>query len=77
MEAVNKIINTASNAIWGESNTNTENTADQEHNEPISGVQGRGDASDPYDAGNREGKSSSSFNSTNTFHIKPPPPSSP
>lgn len=60
MEAVNKVITTASNAIWGESNTQAENAAAQQHDEPISGVQGRGAAGDPYDAGNREGKSSSS-----------------
>lgn len=58
MEAVNKVINTASNAIWGESDPQMQNTAAQEHSEPISGVQGKGSASDPYDAGNRDGKSS-------------------
>lgn len=57
MEAVNKVINTASNAIWGETSTQAQDTASQEHDEPISGVQGKGDASDPYDAGNRDGKS--------------------
>lgn len=57
MEAVNKVINTASTAIWGESNPQSQTA--QHADEPVSGVQGRGEANDPYDAGNREGKSTS------------------
>lgn len=59
MESVNKAINTASTAIRGEQATQPPSTTAQEHTEPISGVQGKGVASDPYDAGNREGKPSS------------------
>lgn len=58
MEAVNKAIHTASHAIWGENSTQPSKTTSHEHEEPISGVQGKGAAGDPYDAGNREGKSS-------------------
>lgn len=55
MEAVNKVINSASHAIWGDTDVQSQ-TAQQSHEEPISGVQGKGDANDPYDAGNRDGK---------------------
>lgn len=72
METVHKVINTASNAIWGEGNTTA-----QEHDEPISGVQGKGSSTDPYDAGNREGKSipylQPAFMTANFIHIKTPP----
>lgn len=53
METVNKVVNAASTAIWGEGNNNNQST--QPHGEePISGVQGKGAANDPYDAGNRD-----------------------
>jgi hypothetical protein len=55
METVNKVINTASNAIWGENDAQSQQ-AQQSHDEPISGVQGKGFANDPFDAGNRDGK---------------------
>ncbi|KAJ5617063.1 hypothetical protein N7537_002177 [Penicillium hordei] len=51
METVNKYVNAASTAIWGESNSPQ---AQQHGEEPISGVQGKGRATDPYDAGNRD-----------------------
>lgn len=66
METVSRVINTASNAIWGEGSQ--QQTTGQEHDEPISGVQGAGAATDPYDAGNREGKS---FHNTSSFMILP------
>lgn len=51
METVNKYVNAASTVIWGDSNS----PQSQQHGEePISGVQGRGRATDPYDAGNRD-----------------------
>ncbi|KAL2700715.1 hypothetical protein AAEP93_007534 [Penicillium crustosum] len=51
METVNKYVNAASTMIWGEDNSPQ---AQQHGEEPISGVQGRGRATDPYDAGNRD-----------------------
>lgn len=50
-ETVNKIIDSGKKAIWGEQ---TPQVAHGE--EPISGVQGQGSVTDPYDAGNRDGK---------------------
>ncbi|KAJ5508667.1 hypothetical protein N7527_010810 [Penicillium freii] len=51
METVNKYVNAASTVIWGDNNS----PQTQQHGEePISGVQGRGRATDPYDAGNRD-----------------------
>lgn len=52
METVNKYVNAASTVIWGDDNSPQ---AQQHGEEPISGVQGRGRATDPYDAGNRDG----------------------
>ncbi|CAI7675349.1 unnamed protein product [Penicillium manginii] len=52
METVTKVVHAASTAIWGEGN---DSQSTQQHGEePISGVQGKGAANDPYDAGNRD-----------------------
>ncbi|KAL1976547.1 hypothetical protein VTN31DRAFT_2829 [Thermomyces dupontii] len=48
-ESVNKIIDSGKKAIWGEE---TPQIAHGE--EPVSGIQGQGTATDPYDAGNRD-----------------------
>ena len=53
METVTKYVNAASTAIWGE---NDSTNAQQHGEEPISGVQGQGRVTDPYDGGNRDGK---------------------
>lgn len=45
METINNVVNSASKAIFGESNE----TAGRE---PVSGKQGAGTATEPYDAGN-------------------------
>lgn len=54
MDTVHRYVSAASTALWGE-NTESQNVAHGD--EPMSGVQGKGVANDPYDAGNREGKS--------------------
>lgn len=54
MDAVNRVVNAASTVLWGEDIP--ESPAISHGEEPISGVQGKGSANDPYDAGNREGK---------------------
>ncbi|KAK4861041.1 hypothetical protein LT330_003957 [Penicillium expansum] len=51
METVNKYVNAASTVIWGE---NSSPQAQQHGEEPLSGVQGQGSATDPYDGGNRD-----------------------
>lgn len=56
MEAVNKVIKTASHFIWDDTDVQWQKT-EQSHDEPISGVQSKGAANDPYEAGNRDGKS--------------------
>ena len=49
MESVNKVVHAASHAVWGdEQNKSGE--------EPVSGQKGQGTATDPYDAGNKDGK---------------------
>ncbi|KKA22775.1 hypothetical protein T310_3187 [Rasamsonia emersonii CBS 393.64] len=51
METVNKVVDAGKRAIWGESNNETNKPHGEE---PISGVTGKGTATDPYDAGNRD-----------------------
>jgi hypothetical protein len=53
METVNKYVTAASTVIWGE---NDSPQSQQHGEEPMSGVQGKGRATDPYDGGNRDGK---------------------
>lgn len=55
MDAVNKVVNAATAALWGDGNTVQQQTTPHGE-EPIAGVQGKGDFNDPFDAGNREGK---------------------
>ncbi|KAJ5101846.1 hypothetical protein NUU61_004068 [Penicillium alfredii] len=67
MDAVNKVVNAASTALWGDPNPSQ--TVAQHGEEPISGVQGQGGALDPYDAGNREeqpGAPATEINTTTT-----------
>ncbi|CAG7979309.1 unnamed protein product [Penicillium salamii] len=55
METVNKYVTAASTAIWGQNGDPNATQITQQHGEePLSGVQGKGDTTDPYDAGNRE-----------------------
>ncbi|RMJ26202.1 hypothetical protein PHISP_02945 [Aspergillus sp. HF37] len=51
METVNKVIDSASSALWRPSNTEQQA---QHGDEPLAGIQGQGTATDPYDAGNRD-----------------------
>ncbi|GAD96075.1 hypothetical protein PVAR5_4724 [Paecilomyces variotii No. 5] len=53
METVNKVIDSATQAIWGE-NSSQPNQQQQHGSEPVSGVTGKGTTADPYDAGNRD-----------------------
>lgn len=48
METINKALDSASHAIWGETHPQ------HQEQEPLSGVQGKGKVTDPYDAGNRD-----------------------
>ena len=58
METISNAVHAASAALWGEdSSSQHEQTLDQHGDEPMSGVQGKGNGIDPFDGGNREGKS--------------------
>ncbi|KAF2643729.1 hypothetical protein P280DRAFT_466469 [Massarina eburnea CBS 473.64] len=50
METINNVVNSASKAIWGDQSAATGNETGSK--EPVSGVQGAGTASHPYDQGN-------------------------
>ncbi|KAJ9293364.1 hypothetical protein DTO271G3_7860 [Paecilomyces variotii] len=57
METVNRAIDTASQAIWGENSSQSQlqQQQQQQHgSEPLSGESGKGTVTDPYDAGNRD-----------------------
>ena len=55
MEAANKILESASTVLWGPSQPQNEHQDVEQHGEePLSGVQGQGTATDPYDAGNKD-----------------------
>ncbi|KAJ5893440.1 hypothetical protein N7495_005131 [Penicillium taxi] len=68
METVNNVIQAASTAIWGENSTNTGKPTESFSEEPISGVQGKGIPSDPYDAGNRDEQLNAPASIANTAH---------
>ncbi|RAK99471.1 uncharacterized protein BO80DRAFT_456495 [Aspergillus ibericus CBS 121593] len=57
METLNNTFTNASNSLWGEvhpTQTPDNPLAAQHGDEPLSGIQGKGTATDPYDAGNRD-----------------------
>ncbi|KAL1847028.1 hypothetical protein Plec18170_008800 [Paecilomyces lecythidis] len=56
METVNKVIDSATQAIWGENSSQGQQQQQQQQHgsEPVSGVTGKGTKADPYDAGNRD-----------------------
>ena len=59
MEAINNALNSASHAVWGDTHPDEiQQQQQQQHgDEPLSGVQGKGEVDDPYDGGNRESTS--------------------
>lgn len=53
IQSVDKVVEAGKRAIWGES---TESQQQVPHGEePVAGKRGLGTATDPYDAGNRDG----------------------
>jgi hypothetical protein len=52
METVNNVVNAASKAIWGEQNPQTTTGNETAGQEPVSGMQGKGNADSPFDQGN-------------------------
>ena len=69
METITQAVQSASNALWNEvdalrggQQAQTEQRVPQQQqqhgDEPMSGIQGKGTVTDPYDAGNRDGKPS-------------------
>ncbi|CAI6332263.1 unnamed protein product [Periconia digitata] len=50
METISTVVNTASKAIWGDQTATTANETGG--SEPVSGLQGKGTATEPYDQGN-------------------------
>jgi hypothetical protein len=55
MDTVNRVVDAGYKAIWGESKENQQQTSISHGEEPVAGKRGMGTATDPYDAGNRDG----------------------
>lgn len=53
--AVDKVVEAGKRVIWGEDGEKSQETSQVHGEEPVSGKMGLGTATDPYDAGNREG----------------------
>lgn len=53
IQSVDKVVEAGKKAIWGESTESQQQTPHGE--EPVAGKRGLGTATDPYDAGNRDG----------------------
>ncbi|KAL4973152.1 hypothetical protein BDW66DRAFT_108988 [Aspergillus desertorum] len=76
METITQAVQSASNALWNEvdalrggQQTKTEQRVPQQQQhgeEPLSGVQGKGTATDPYDAGNRDDQLGAPISKDNT-----------
>lgn len=71
MDAVNKVVTAASTALWGENGSQSQQAVQQHGDEPLSGVQGKGAASDPYDAGNRDEQPDAPSTDVNTASQHP------
>ncbi|PYH73110.1 uncharacterized protein BO88DRAFT_332224 [Aspergillus vadensis CBS 113365] len=75
METINRTFNNASNALWNEIHPNQtpDGQLNQQHgDEPLSGIQGKGTATDPYDAGNRDEQPGAPRTKDNTAVIPEP-----
>lgn len=70
MEAVSKVVNAATAALWGDGST-AQQQSTPHGEEPIAGVQGSGEPNDPYDAGNREEQPEASISEGNTAPQEP------
>lgn len=55
MDTVNRVVDAGYKAIWGESKESQQQTSISHGEEPVAGKRGLGTATDPYDAGNRDG----------------------
>lgn len=55
IESVDKVVDAGKKAIWGESTESQQQTSITHGEEPVAGKMGLGTATDPYDAGNRDG----------------------
>ncbi|PYH93699.1 hypothetical protein BO71DRAFT_399522 [Aspergillus ellipticus CBS 707.79] len=74
MDTLNKSFNNASNAMWSDlhSNRTPDQLVEQHGEEPLSGIQGKGTATDPYDAGNRDEQPGAPNTRDNTAVIPEP-----
>ncbi|KAL5002202.1 hypothetical protein BDV10DRAFT_131870 [Aspergillus recurvatus] len=82
METITHAVQSASNALWNEvdalrggQQTETEQRVPQQQqhgDEPMSGIQGKGTVTDPYDAGNRDDQLGAPISKDNTAAMTEP-----
>ncbi|KAL4751978.1 hypothetical protein BDW72DRAFT_172528 [Aspergillus terricola var. indicus] len=81
METITQAVQSASNALWNEvdalrggQQTQTEQRVPQQQHgdEPMSGIQGKGTVTDPYDAGNRDDQLGAPISKDNTAAMTEP-----
>ncbi|KAF3384855.1 hypothetical protein F1880_002552 [Penicillium rolfsii] len=70
METVSKVVSAATAALWGDGSTAQQQTTPHGE-EPIAGVQGKGNFNDPFDAGNREEQPQAPTSEVNTAPQEP------
>ncbi|PYI28426.1 hypothetical protein BP00DRAFT_449343 [Aspergillus indologenus CBS 114.80] len=72
METLNRIFNSATTALWNEFQPGEQQQRQPHGDEPLSGIQGKGTATDPYDGGNRDDQPGAPRSQANTAVIPEP-----
>ncbi|RAL14637.1 uncharacterized protein BO97DRAFT_404166 [Aspergillus homomorphus CBS 101889] len=72
METLNRTFNNATNALLNEFQTGEQQQVQPHGEEPMSGIQGKGTATDPYDGGNRDDQPGAPHTTSNTAVIPEP-----
>ncbi|RAH46379.1 uncharacterized protein BO95DRAFT_463146 [Aspergillus brunneoviolaceus CBS 621.78] len=72
METLNRTFNNATTALWNEFQPGEQQQLQPHGDEPLSGIQGKGTATDPYDGGNRDDQPGAPRTNANTAVIPEP-----
>ncbi|PYH82606.1 hypothetical protein BO82DRAFT_401251 [Aspergillus uvarum CBS 121591] len=72
METLNRTFSNATTALWNEFQPGEQQQLQPHGDEPLSGIQGKGTATDPYDGGNRDDQPGAPRSQANTAVIPEP-----
>ncbi|OJK01696.1 hypothetical protein ASPACDRAFT_41958 [Aspergillus aculeatus ATCC 16872] len=72
METLNRTFKNATTALWNEFQPGEQQQLQPHGDEPLSGIQGKGTATDPYDGGNRDEQPGAPHTEANTAVIPEP-----